>query len=176
MVLSLVLLNQASAGNRVPSTRFSPTSRGTLARIRRDRILLAASSLRFARTHRALIPIFCILLSATPAWAATWKPPVHAIYWPHSLAGCSLQKLRTLAHDGDPAAENALGDRYLHGQGVKQDWKKAVFWCHKAALAGNAKGAFNLAFAYNFGEGVPQNTHKAVYWWQQSAKDYRRPS
>ncbi len=69
-----------------------------------------------------------------------------------------------------------MGNRYLHGQGVKQDWKKAAAWYHKAALAGNARGAFNLAFAYNFGEGVPQNTHKAVYWWQQSAKDRHQPS
>ncbi|WP_215856698.1 tetratricopeptide repeat protein [Acidithiobacillus ferridurans] len=176
MVLPLVLLNQASAGDRVPSTRFSPTSRGTSPRIWRNRILLAASSLRFARTHPALIPIFYILLSATAACAATWTPSVYTIYRPHSLAGCSLQKLRALAHDGDPAAENALGDRYLHGQGVKQDWKQAVVWYHKAALAGNANGAFNLAFAYNFGEGVPQNTHKATYWWQQSAKDRHRPS
>ena len=138
--------------------------------------MLAASSPRFARHHPALIMIFWIGLSATTACAATWKPPVQTVYWPHSLAGCSLRKLRKLAHAGDPAAENALGNQYLHGQGVQQNWKKAAAWYHRAALAGNAQGAFNLAFAYSFGEGVPQNTHKADYWWQQSAKDRHRPS
>jgi TPR repeat protein len=120
--------------------------------------------------------IFWIGLSATTACAATWKLPVQTVYWPRSLAGCSLRKLRKLAHAGDPAAENALGNQYLHGQGVQQNWKKAAAWYHRAALAGNAQGAFNLAFAYSFGEGVPQNTHKADYWWQQSAKDRHRPS
>lgn len=138
--------------------------------------MLAASLPRFARAYSALILLFWISLPATTACAATWAPPVHTIYWPHSLAGCSLKKLRKLAHDGDPAAENALGNRYLHGQDVKQNWRKAALWYHKAARAGNASAAFNLAFAYNFGEGVPQNTHKAVYWWQQSAKDRHRPS
>ena len=138
--------------------------------------MFAASLPRFARTYSALTLIFWIGLSATAACAATWKPSVHTVYWPRSLAGCSIRKLRKLAHAGDPAAENALGNRYLHGQGVQQNWKKAAAWYHKAALAGNARGAFNLAFAYNFGEGVPQNSHKAVYWWQQSAKDRHRPS
>ena len=138
--------------------------------------MFAASLPRFARTHPALILIFWIGLSATSACAATWKPSVHTVYWPRSLAGCSLPELQKLAHAGDPAAENALGNRDLRGQGVQQDWKIAAAWYRKAALAGNARGAFNLAFAYNFGEGVPQNTHKAVYWWQQSAKDRHRPS
>ena len=136
----------------------------------------ATSLPRCARTHPALTLMFWIGLSVTPACAAAWRPPVHVVYWPHSLAGCSLPELQKLAHAGDPGAENALGNRYLHGQGVKKDWKIAAAWYRKAALAGNALGAFNLAFAYNFGEGVPQNTHKAVYWWQQSAKDRHRPS
>ena len=138
--------------------------------------MLAVSLTRCARTSLSLTLTFWIGLSATSACAATWKPPVQTVYWPHSLAGCSLQELQKLAHAGDPAAENALGNRYLHGQDVKQNWKKAAVWYRKEALAGNAQGAFNLAFAYNFGEGVPQNTHKAVYWWQQSAKDRHRPS
>ena len=66
------------------------------------------------------------------------------------------------------------GHGYYHE--YLQENAKAAAWYHKAALAGNARGAFNLAFAYNFGEGVPQNTRKAVYWWQQSAKDRHRPS
>lgn len=138
--------------------------------------MLAASLSQFARTYVILIPIFWIGLLATVADATIWRPPVHVVYWPKSLRGCPLQELQKLAHAGDPAAENALGNRYLHGQGVKQNWKKAAVWYHKAALAGNARGAFNLAFAYNFGEGVPQNTRKAVYWWQQSAKDRHRSS
>ncbi|MCL5980796.1 MAG: sel1 repeat family protein [Gammaproteobacteria bacterium] len=136
----------------------------------------ATSLPRCARTHPALTLMFWIGLSVTPACAAAWRPPVHVVYWPHSLAGCSLSELQKLAHARDPGAENALGNRYLHGQGVKKDWKIAAAWYRKAALAGNARGAFNLAFVYNFGEGVPQNTHKAVYWWQQSAKDRHRPS
>ena len=138
--------------------------------------MLAVSLTRCARTSLSLTLTFWIGLSATSACAATWKPPVQTVYWPHSLAGRSFQELQKLAHAGDPAAENALGNRYLHGQDVQQNWKKAAVWYRKAALAGNARGAFNLAFAYNFGEGVPLNTHKAVYWWQQSAKDRHRPS
>ena len=101
--------------------------------------MLAVSLTRCARTSLGLTLTFWIGLSATSACAAAWKPPVHTVYWPHSLAGCSLQELQKLAHAGDPAAENALGNRYLHGQDVKQNWKKAAVWYRKAALAGNAR-------------------------------------
>ncbi|WP_143484220.1 tetratricopeptide repeat protein [Acidithiobacillus marinus] len=100
--------------------------------------------------------------------------PIHVLEMPKSVAGMSLVEIEKWAHLGDPAAENALGVDYLHGRGVRENWKKADIWFRKSAHAGNANGAFLLAFAYNFGEGVPMNTRKAVYWWQQSAKDRRK--
>ncbi|WP_298168168.1 tetratricopeptide repeat protein [Acidithiobacillus sp.] len=100
---------------------------------------------------------------------------IHVQYAPRTLSQCDMQHLRQLAAAGDPAAANALGDRYFHGnKGVKKNRREAVHWFRKAAHAGNAKGAFNLAFAYNFGEGISQNIPKAVYWWRQSAKDSHR--
>ena len=99
---------------------------------------------------------------------------IHVMELPESVAGMPLRELEKWARVGDPAAENALGADYLHGRNVPENWQKADAWFRKAAHAGNANGAFHLAFAYNFGEGVPPNRHKAVYWWQQSAKDRKR--
>lgn len=99
---------------------------------------------------------------------------VHVMEMPKSVVGMPLSKLEKWAHVGDPEAENALGADYLHGINVPENWQKADAWFRKSANAGNANGAFQLAFAYNFGEGVPPNRHKAVYWWQQSAKDRKR--
>jgi TPR repeat protein len=135
--------------------------------------MIATSFIKLARTGSILI-LLCGI-SHMKAYAASSIPPVHTVYWPPSLVGYSFGKIQKLAQEGDPAAENILGNHYLHGQNVRQNWKKAAFWYHKAALAGNANAAFSLAFAYNFGEGVPQNTHKAIYWWKKSAKDRHLP-
>ena len=58
---------------------------------------------------------------------------------------------------------------YYYGQGVKQDYIKAVEWYQKAAEQGVAQAQSNLGNRYYNGEGVKQDYHKAVEWYQKAA-------
>ena len=50
---------------------------------------------------------------------------------------------------------------YANGQGVKQDYFKAVEWYQKAADQGHAAAQYNLGIMYKNGLGVKQNYTKA---------------
>ena len=65
------------------------------------------------------------------------------------------------AEQGDASAQFNLGVMYYDGQGVKQDYFKAVEWYQKAAEQGDASAQFNLGFMYDEGRGVKQDYSKA---------------
>jgi TPR repeat protein len=68
----------------------------------------------------------------------------------------------TLAGSGDPAAMGVVGKYYLEGeQGFPRDPKQAVDWYTRAARAGNATAAGELAFMYATGTGVERNAAKS---------------
>ena len=50
---------------------------------------------------------------------------------------------------------------YAKGQGVRQDYFKAVEWWQKAADQGDAPAQYNLGIMYQYGQGVKQNYTKA---------------
>lgn len=45
-------------------------------------------------------------------------------------------KLKPAAYKGQPDAQYAVGYMYYYGQGIVEDRKKAWYWIHRAALAG----------------------------------------
>ena len=59
---------------------------------------------------------------------------------------------------------------YSNGQGVEQDYKKAVEWYRKAAEQGHADAQNNLGFMYYTGQGVEQDYKKAVEWYRKAAE------
>ena len=59
---------------------------------------------------------------------------------------------------------------YRLGQGVPQDYKKAVKWYLKAAEQGLAEAQCNLGIMYSNGYGVPQDHKKAVKWYRKAAE------
>jgi hypothetical protein len=59
---------------------------------------------------------------------------------------------------------------YERGQGVNQDYAKAVKWYRKAAEQGSASSQSNLGSMYFNGQGVTQNYVKAVKWWRKAAE------
>ena len=60
-----------------------------------------------------------------------------------------------------------LGLMYYNGQGVEQDYKKAVYWWDKSAEQGDADAQHNLGLMYDNGQGVEQDYKKAVYWYRK---------
>jgi len=59
--------------------------------------------------------------------------------------------------------------KYDIGQGVPQDYAKALKWYRLAAGQGAAKAQFNLGFMYELGAGVPQDYGEAVKWYRRAA-------
>ena len=61
-------------------------------------------------------------------------------------------------------AQNYLGHMYSTGEGVPQDYGKAVAWYRKAAEQGYAAAQGNLSVMYDSGDGVPQDDVEAYLW------------
>jgi TPR repeat protein len=59
-------------------------------------------------------------------------------FHPHAAAFSEISKVRKLAEQGDPAAQNKLGFCYLTGEGVAKDAAEAMKWLHRAANRGDA--------------------------------------
>jgi TPR repeat protein len=88
-----------------------------------------------------------------------------------AVAGDSqaLRQLRTLATEGDAAAQYNLGLIYETGPGVPQDLAEAVRWYRKAADQGLANAQYNLGYIYAGGQGVPQDYAEAMRWYRKAA-------
>lgn len=91
----------------------------------------------------------------------------------HVIAGPleeNANKIKALAENGDAKAQSHLGYLYYVGEGVKQDYSKAVEWYRKAAVQGDKDAQYNLAVAYAFGEGIQQDLKEASLWYRRSAE------
>ena len=62
---------------------------------------------------------------------------------------------------GNSEAMRIIGYLYEHGEGVPQDYKKAVEWYEKAVALKNTYALNNLAGMYREGKGVEKNPAKA---------------
>ena len=86
------------------------------------------------------------------------------------VAGCTkvlsehLDTIRALASMGDADMQQLLGDMYVQGHGVPQDYAEAVKWHRKAAEQGSVASQNNLGVAYMWGFGVPQDNVEAYAW------------
>ena len=74
------------------------------------------------------------------------------------------------ASQGDAYAQERLGKLYEDGEGVPQDYERAVYWFLKAANQGYAEAQNSLGKRYELGEGVPQDFAHAVYWYRKAAE------
>lgn len=74
------------------------------------------------------------------------------------------------AESGDIHLQDHLGNLYYYGEGVPQDYSKALLWYQRAAEQGYDRAQYNLANMYNFGKGVSKNYEEAVKWYRRSAE------
>jgi len=82
----------------------------------------------------------------------------------------NAKQIQKLAEQGDAKAQSHLGYLYYVGEGVTQDYSKAVEWYRKAATQGDKDAQYNLAVAYAFGEGIKQDLKEAGIWYRRSAE------
>ena len=78
------------------------------------------------------------------------------------------------ASKGHIPATSAMGDSYVNGTGVAQDYELARLWFSRAARAGNAYAQQNYAALLVEGLGGPQDTVSAVFWFQRAAEQENR--
>ena len=75
-----------------------------------------------------------------------------------------------LAKEGDAMAQSEVGDAYTHGDGVGQDYTKALEWYLKAADKQNASAEHGLGDAYYNGRGVARDRTEAARWYRKAAE------
>ena len=90
---------------------------------------------------------------------------VEAGHWPTALA-----EFKPLANQGDPNAQVNLGNLYMRGLGVEQDYGIAYEWYAKAARQGHATGQNKLAVMHYYGLGVKENHAEAAHWFLKAAQ------
>ncbi len=70
----------------------------------------------------------------------------------------ALSVVRPAAEEGNPMAQNLLGDAYDRGNGIKKDAAAALEWWKKAADQNYPKAMYNLGrLSMNGADGVPQD-------------------
>jgi TPR repeat protein len=82
------------------------------------------------------------------------------------------------AEAGSSEAQALLADMYrTGGEGVDQDYAKALLWAQKAADQGNSRAQITLGILYRGGLGVPKDTAKAFEYFQtaSTAGDTKAP-
>ena len=95
------------------------------------------------------------------------KPSTAALNVPPPQAG--TQALRSAAASGDSRAQFIIAGRYLDGQGVPQDFAKALLWYQQAAASGLAPAQYRLATLYELGKGTSTNPAQALIWYERAA-------
>ena len=87
-----------------------------------------------------------------------------------SAVAADFATTKLLAEQGNVASQYNLGYLYDNGQGVRQDFDKAVEWYQKAAEQGLMEAQYNLALKYENGRGVRQDFTKAFKLYQKAAE------
>ena len=71
---------------------------------------------------------------------------------------------------GTAEAYSNLGVSYYYGNGVSQDYKKAVQYYQRAAEKEHPFGMYNLAVACENGNGIPQDVDMAIKYYKMAAE------
>ena len=85
-------------------------------------------------------------------------------FWAH------FDELTANALEGDPSAQNALGEMYYYGDEIERDYEQAVFWFKEAAKQKHPDGMYNLGMCFVNGEGIERNEATGQSFIRQAAK------
>lgn len=80
------------------------------------------------------------------------------------LLSSEIVDLLSLAKTGKSSSQTQLAYRYYDGNGIKKDFKKAVYWFIKAAEQGDDAAQVRLGTCYVEGIGVERNYEQGLYW------------
>lgn len=72
------------------------------------------------------------------------------------------------AEEGDPEAQNSVGEIFERGLGTVPNEELAAVWYRRAAEQGYKAAQVNLAMLYEAGRGVPQDKRIAMNWYRKA--------
>ncbi len=96
-------------------------------------------------------------------------PPPPIPVPPIPIDGPMLVSLVNSARDGVPSQESELGERYLNGRDIPQDYTLAAAWLQRAADHGDGWAEFHLGQMYRLGEGFPKDDARAADCYRKAA-------
>lgn len=73
------------------------------------------------------------------------------------------------AEQGDPEAQNYVGEIFEKGLGQEPDFLSAVSWYTKAADQGYSRAQINLGYMYEKGLGVDKDVTTALNWYRKAS-------
>ncbi|MCU7905298.1 MAG: caspase family protein [Candidatus Thiodiazotropha sp. (ex Epidulcina cf. delphinae)] len=73
------------------------------------------------------------------------------------------------AQEGDPVAQNYVGEIYEKGLGIEPDYVTAAAWYGKAAEQGDSRARINLGFLHEKGLGVEKDLAQALNWYRKAS-------
>ena len=79
-----------------------------------------------------------------------------------------IRALEERAIKGEAEAQIALGNIYVQGKDIEQDYSKAFEWFEKAANQGLAEAQTYVGLLYHTGQGVGLDYIKAKEWYKQA--------
>jgi TPR repeat protein len=77
---------------------------------------------------------------------------------------------KSVSQGNRPAAQRGLGEMYLKGKGVSQNFSKAFEYFEESAKQNDQAAQFYLSFMYEEGLGISQNKSEAAVWYQKAAQ------
>jgi TPR repeat protein len=117
-----------------------------------------------AKAHELLMSVgdkepFALTLQGVMELEGTEKHPQKA-----------MELFQKASEQGDSGAMLSLGEMYLFGTGVTQDFDQAAVWFHSALRMDNRAAEFRLGQMHAKGAGVPRNLTQAYALFQRAAE------
>lgn len=75
-----------------------------------------------------------------------------------------LKEIISKAVVGDKVAQKSLGYKYYYGEGLSQDYTKAIYWYKASATHAYPVALYNLGICYQQGTGVNKSYFEAFKW------------
>jgi cell division septation protein DedD len=82
----------------------------------------------------------------------------------------ALRELYARAAAGNADSQLHMGNLFIKGQVVEQDYAEAAKWYRLAARQGVAQAQFNLGMIYDAGLGIAKNQTEAAGWYRAAAE------
>jgi TPR repeat protein len=83
----------------------------------------------------------------------------------------AVLEFRRRACAGERDGQRMLGESYLAGRGIMQDFDYAMHWFLKAANQGSSDAQFFIGGMHEGGHGVPKNSLVAMTWYVKAASN-----